>query len=382
MYLNPCFRRIFSKFPNKTFRNLRYLATRELSSQSFIKIVMDQVAKDMNTDSELRKAVKELEKSTRESKVPGEIAKISNAIKNTSKMIISGTGKLVSTVSGAPGIKEFMSAVSTVGNILDKATDRIHDNTSQANEQVKKWKNRMEQLRTKRKQQYASNNVQVAENFTDKVSDNNIRQSNECQLVCIQESTWDRFGSKLKDMPLLNSFFENPLIGKLFGETEFARAIREMKTFDDSFNVPEFVELVEQVVARHMVSSYLNGDIQALKLHCGETAYTTLKSSIEQRRLLNLTIDPSILILKDVELKGGMIVENTPWFIFTFTTQQINCIYKEDGQIISGAVDDIREVLYTMALSRHPNLQDPEMADLQYPYMVRELAIIGNQPSW
>lgn len=71
---------------------------------------MDQVAKDMNTDSELRKAVKELEKSTRESKVPGEIAKISNAIKNTSKMIISGTGKLVSTVSGAPGIKEFMSA--------------------------------------------------------------------------------------------------------------------------------------------------------------------------------------------------------------------------------------------------------------------------------
>eukprot|EP00435_Cladocopium_sp_Y103_P054929 s38_g18.t1 len=42
-------------------------------------------------------------------------------------------------------------------------------------------------------------------------------------------TSWDRFGARLGDMPFLNSVFENPLFDRVFGETEIAASIREMK---------------------------------------------------------------------------------------------------------------------------------------------------------
>ncbi|CAE7535266.1 unnamed protein product [Symbiodinium natans] len=42
-------------------------------------------------------------------------------------------------------------------------------------------------------------------------------------------SSWDRFGARLGEMPFLSSVFENPLFDRVFGETEIAASIREMK---------------------------------------------------------------------------------------------------------------------------------------------------------
>ena len=103
----------------------------------------------------------------------------------------------------------------------------------------------------------------------------------------------------------------------------------------------------------------------------------------------------------EVELKaakpgeGGM-----PSFVFTFHTQQINCMRsakKEDideatgeGKVVEGKVDDVRMVYYAIAVTRHPyTLEDYEpeegqgvMADLEFPWLIQELAIVGNQPTW
>merc|ERR1719262_266782 len=61
-------------------------------------------------------------------------------------------------------------------------------------------------------------------------------------------SSWDRFGAGLSDMPLLSSVFDNPLFERMFGESEIAASIREMKEIDPQFNLADFQEEMEEVV--------------------------------------------------------------------------------------------------------------------------------------
>ncbi|CDJ40014.1 mitochondrial import inner membrane translocase TIM44, putative, partial [Eimeria tenella] len=121
-------------------------------------------------------------------------------------------------------------------------------------------------------------------------------------LVLSNETAWDRFGSRLRDMPFLQNFFENPLVGQLFKETEIAASIREMKALDPTFRLSELHELLQSVVAEHIISAYLLGDEETLRLHCGDGAFAALKASIDERRRLQLELDPSILLLGQVEL--------------------------------------------------------------------------------
>ncbi|OEH76589.1 mitochondrial inner membrane translocase [Cyclospora cayetanensis] len=198
----------------------------------------------------------------------------------------------------------------------------------------------------------------------------------ETALVLSNETAWDRFGSRLRDMPFLQNFFENPLVGQLFKETEIAASIREMKAIDPSFRLSELHELVQSVVAEHMVSAYLMGDEETLRLHCGDGAFAALKASIDERHRLHLQLDPSILLLGQVELVGarrsGVDSGESPWFVYTFECQQINCLRAEEtGKVVQGALDDIRRVVYSIAISRHTA---PETAGLLYPWMVRLVA--------
>merc|ERR1719464_1251761 len=200
-------------------------------------------------------------------------------------------------------------------------------------------------------------------------------------LVVSHSSSWDRFGAGLRDMPFLSSVFDNPLFEQLFGESEIAASIREMKEVDARFLLEEFAEDVEFVVAPHILSSYLEGNQEALEKHCGDAAYAAVNASIKARKQQRLTLDTSILAgPKDIELKGAKLMEKgSPCFIWTFNAQQVNCLRDHQGNIVEGAVDDIRTVHYAMAVTRHPEL---ETLDLEYPWQVSELAILGNQPCW
>jgi len=196
-----------------------------------------------------------------------------------------------------------------------------------------------------------------------------------------RSSSWDRFGAGLRDMPFLHSVFENPLFDQLFGESEIAASIREMKEIDYRFHLEDFAEEIEYVVAPHIITNYLLGDSDALQKHCGEAAFAAVNASIKARIQQKLSLDTSILAgPKEFELKGAKLMEKgAPCFIWTFNTQQVNCLRDVEGEIIEGAVDDIRTVHYAIAVTRHPNLEE---VDLEYPWQVSELAILGNQPCW
>jgi len=193
-------------------------------------------------------------------------------------------------------------------------------------------------------------------------------------------SSWDRFGAGIKDMPFLSNVFDNPLFDRLFGESEIAASIREMKDIEPSFFLEDFAEEIEYIVAPHIVQTFLDGDSDSLELHCGEAAFAAVNASIKARKTSKMSLDTAILAgPKEVELKGAQRMDKgPPCFIWTFQTQQVNCLRDREGEIIEGAVDDIRTVYYAMAVTRHPELEKT----LEYPWQVTEMAIVGNQPCW
>ncbi|PHJ25956.1 mitochondrial import inner membrane translocase tim44, partial [Cystoisospora suis] len=124
--------------------------------------------------------------------------------------------------------------------------------------------------------------------------------------------------------------------------------------------------------------------------HCGEGAFAALRASILERKVQKVCLDSEILHLGHVELVGARrssslgggaggspLSEDAPWFIYTFTCQQINCLRSEiDNRVVEGRIDDIRRVVYSIAISKHPR---PETEGLLYPWMIREIAIVGSE---
>eukprot|EP00922_Rhytidocystis_sp_ex-Travisia-forbesii_P066598 GHVS01098875.1.p1 GENE.GHVS01098875.1~~GHVS01098875.1.p1 ORF type:complete len:387 (+),score=82.61 GHVS01098875.1:47-1162(+) len=371
---------------------------------------MEQVRKDMEANPDLKKAMQDFEKTGAKEKAENvksflsssslsamreRVSKLADEnetlkkVKAESQRVASGVSgvyeKLSTDYEAVQKVhqtgKQLMGGVCKVsGVVVDKLSQVVSDMTddkSSAHKRADKWKQDMAIKRYKKNQMKSEGGENVVEEEEMKQEEATMESS----LVVSQESAWDRFGTKLKDMPFLQSFYENPVIGKLFGETEIASSIRGMKEIDPSFRLPDFMEVVEHVIAPHLVESFLCGDVETLKAHCGEAAFAAVYASIKERQTMKVELDPSILILKNVELRGARTVQQgeSPWFIFTFTAQQINCLRDRNGKVVTGAVDDIREVVYSVALCKHP---EPDTEGLAYPWMVKELAIIGNAPSY
>ena len=154
-----------------------------------------------------------------------------------------------------------------------------------------------------------------------------------------------------------------------------------MKIRVPSFTLGELYEEVEQLVAPGITRAYMSGEKDYLERHCGEAAFSAVSASIKERERLRLTLDDTILQEpQDIVLARAMLMDSeAPVFVFTYNTQQINCLMDETGEVIEGAEDDIRTVQYAIAIQRHPEAD--EATDLEYPWMVHELAIVGNQPT-
>jgi import inner membrane translocase subunit TIM44 len=203
-------------------------------------------------------------------------------------------------------------------------------------------------------------------------------------------SSWDRFGASMKDMPFLNAFYNNPLMESLFGETEISASIRQMKEdVDPNFRLDEFLDEIESIVTPKFIKWYLEGNAERLKLHCGEAAFAAVNASITARQKQKLSLDTNVLSgPSEFELKAaksGSMGEAeagtaSPLFVFTFNCQQINCLRDAEGVVVEGAVDDIRQLFYAIAVQRNPKANSS--SELEFPWQIQEIAILGNQPCW
>lgn len=380
----------------------------QASNFSFIRNVLDQVKKDMekNEDPSLRKAFEDLEKQKRDYKVDEQAAKFAEKARAQAEKLGSMAG---STREGAGGVIDFVKdklgeASKSVNSKIDPETmkpvadaaDKVREGWSTVagaamnasdkvtglfeNEKKKQFWEEQERARQAGEAPGAAG-AAGANGAEAQAQAAQPEVPVESGLVVHHETAWDRFGAKMGDMPFLNSVYDNPLFDRLFGETEIAASIRDMKVSDPKFRLAEFQEEVEDIIAPHVVKSYLEGDADTLKVHCGEAAFTMVHSSIAEREKARVTLDINILAgPRDIELKAAMPQENSlPLFVFTFQTQQINCLRNANGDVVEGDIDDIRTVHYAMVVTKHPDLETP---GILYPWQVSELAIMGTTTSW
>jgi len=316
----------------------------------------------------------------------------SQAAEKTSEKVNSA-GSENETVKKA---KEFMKATyedappvfkhvkGTFSSVMDKAQSTLSsisgEEKSTKHKEWKQWRDSaaaQEEDLERRKKEFEARKAE-AEARGESTADEDFGPGNAVVVSKAANSSWDRFGAGLGDMPLLSSVFDS-----MFGESEIAASIREMKEIDPSFQLADFQEEMEEVVAPHVVKMYLEGDQKNLQLHCGEAAYAAVNASITERVKHKLTLDNNVLAgPAEVELKGAKLAERgAPYFFFSFHTQQVNCLRDKNGEVVEGAVDDIRAVFYLMAVTRHPEL-DKVKAKLEYPWQISEIAIIGNQKTF
>ncbi|UKK00712.2 mitochondrial inner membrane subunit [Theileria orientalis] len=361
---NSSLTRGFNRLYRNTNQNNHFYngVPRNFTSESFMQTVINQVKKDLEKDKSLQEAMEKLES---ESNLSEKISKLSSYIDKTKDFSRSCMTKISETKDNSELIKKCIYSAKSIAIGFDKMSNYLYDEKGHA-KRIKSKMNLKSKAKTARPSKAESEHTAIEGAVNTEEADENIENA----LVLAKESVWERFGSRIRDMPFLSQFFENPVFSKLFGESSLAAALGEMKRIDASFNLPDLMELVEHVIAPHVVECYLKGDHDSLKLHCGETAFNILNTSIKERKSQKLELDPSILILKDVELKGGMkMKEGEPWLIFNFTTQQINCLRNSKGKVCAGRIDDIREVVYSIAISKHPNPLDT----MEYPYLVRAI---------
>lgn len=388
---------------------------------SFIKQVMEQVKRDMEQDERLKKDWQKVQQSSERLRKP--IAQSEEKIQNlgeqlksmsarTSEILSDWRRKVDSTTSsassrmsettennealkkardfmrsgmesGAAGSKTVLNRGKDIfGGIMDttsKAFSYMGDESQKA-DKMKAWKAARESAAAQAAGEEQT--AEAGEQAQDKANGTPAPEQEADNALVVSKassSSWDRFGAGLRDMPFLSSVFDNPLFERLFGESEIAASIREMKQIDPTFRLEDFAEDIEYIVVPHIIRTYLEGDSKALETHCGEAAFQAVNASIKARKQQKLSLDTAILAgPKELELKGAKLMEQgAPCFIWTFTMQQVNCLRNSAGEIIEGAVDDIRTVCYAMVITRHPEL---EKSELEYPWQVSELAILWNQP--
>jgi len=391
---------------------------------SFIKQVMDQVKKDMEADDKLRKDWEQVQKSSermrersaassekmeqfgdRMKSMSSQTSELLSSWRDRARDIAGSTSSRLDRVAednealkkarevlrnasestsaaSSSLLNKTREKFSTVMDASSRAVDYLGDDHKKA-EKTKQWKKSRDAMAAAEAEKAKAEEASAPETEASASSTAQAAQAEETQSALVVSNagstSWDRFGARLGDMPFLNSVFENPLFDRVFGETEIAASIREMKELDYTFRLEEFAEDLEYIVAPHIIKSYLEGDQEALQKHCGEACFNTVNAGIKERKKLQMTLDTAILSgPREVELKGAKLMEQgAPCFIWTFNMQQVNCLRDAEGEIIEGAVDDIRTVCYAMAVTRHPQL---DKLDLEYPWQVSELAILWNQP--
>jgi import inner membrane translocase subunit TIM44 len=405
------------------------LLTRRHNS-SFIKNVMEQVKKEVDHDPKMKQAWEDFaqRKKATESRFQGvkapfhlntsafEKLRESQAFSNSSKLFretlsrsaaiaepfkskFSGmdlSRKLENVVQN-PAFNKVKSATGTVSSTISKMSKKLGLETKEENVSTsfERWK-QVRDATVKAEEKRKADNEPHPEASSSEEARENIaaeHSSSPTDGLVVSDrgnSSWDRFGANMKDMPFLNAFYNNPLMDSLFGETEISASIRQMReSVDVNFRLDEFIQEIENIVTPKFVKWYLEGNAEKLKHHCGEAAFAAVNASISARQKQKLQLDTNILSgPSDFELKAaksGSMGEAeagtaSPLFVFTFNAQQINCLRDEDGNVVEGAVDDIRQLFYAIAVQRNPKANTS--SNLDFPWQIQEIAILGNQPCW
>ena len=362
-------------------------------NSSFIRHVMDHVKQEMEAAKKDPNASKDWQKLSEQAdrlqqKVKNVQEKVSPTYSKARDMFdkvkssagpSSKIGADVPPTSSSPAMDKLRATLASVleHERMKRAKDVLHSGVSKVVEKGQSFFARFDES-PKEPELHAK--WKAEQNAKKSTEEQAAPHPHEGALVVseTQQSAWERMGLGAESMPYLSETF-----GRILGESEIAQCTREMKSLDASFRLSFLIDEIERVVAPRFLEWFLAGNAAALKVHCGEAAFAAVNSSIKGRITQRCKPDERVLLgPKDIELRMAIPAEEangSPCFVFGFHTQQVNCFRDMDGKIVEGGNDDIREIHYLLAVQR--NLKE-DQTGLQHPWLIRELAIVGNRRTW
>ncbi|XP_062073474.1 mitochondrial import inner membrane translocase subunit TIM44-2 [Humulus lupulus] len=177
---------------------------------------------------------------------------------------------------------------------------------------------------------------------------------------------------------------DNPIVHKIqdinetiFQETDAAATIKEIRSRDPSFSMPEFVAEVQEAV-QPVLHAYIKGDIEILKKYCTKEVIERCKAEHSAYKSQGIFFDNKILHISEVEVRETKMMGASPIIIVAFQTQQVYCVRDRNGAITEGGQDSIHTVYYAWAMQQ---VDPEELGDgAIYPiWKLREVQQLGVQ---
>ncbi|KAM6565140.1 hypothetical protein CsatB_025138 [Cannabis sativa] len=177
---------------------------------------------------------------------------------------------------------------------------------------------------------------------------------------------------------------DNPIVHKIqdinetiFQETDAAATIKEIRSRDPSFSMPEFVAEVQEAV-KPVLHAYIKGDIETLKKYCTKEVIERCIAEHGAYKSHGIFFDNKILHISDVEVRETKMMGASPIIIVAFQTQQVYCVRDRNGAITEGGQDTIHTVYYAWAMQQ---VEPEELGEgAIYPiWKLREVQQLGVQ---
>lgn len=144
-------------------------------------------------------------------------------------------------------------------------------------------------------------------------------------------------------------------ISSIFKENETAKAIKEIRNIDHTFQIESFMKQSQEYIIPEILEAFLKADLPILKPWCGEATFNVMKAYVDNIQKSGMICDGKVLDLRNVELVTAKILEDRPILIISFTTQQLNYVKEPStGKIIEGSDDQVDFIFHVWALAKQP----------------------------
>jgi len=148
-------------------------------------------------------------------------------------------------------------------------------------------------------------------------------------------------------------------LSSVFSPSETSEALTEICRVDPTFDVAQFIRIVQYDVIPNIFESLARGELEILRDWCTEAVYSVLIHPINTSKALNYKYHLKIIDLTDVELIAAKIMEMGPVLVVNFQAQQIAFITDANGKVVEGDPEQINRINYVFALGRDPTVLDP-----------------------
>jgi predicted lipid-binding transport protein (Tim44 family) len=93
-----------------------------------------------------------------------------------------------------------------------------------------------------------------------------------------------------------------------------------------------------------IIESFAEGKVETLKPLLSDKIFQQFESVIKQRQAQNQSLNTKILAIKESKIIAAKMLQNFAHITVRFTTEQINYLTNNQGEVIDGSKEDVNDV--------------------------------------